>query len=405
MINENNKHSWCVNADHAMSGDNTGQTKICCMTRFMHRKFSIGKETIEENFNQDEFVEVREALAKGERHAVCGLCWEEEDAGRQSKRLRDNDKYLGMLKAGGKPFNGLAKFELNLGNQCNLKCRTCGPHSSSTWLKERFERQEQDNYTDFKAYAKEMRKFSKWYESDSPFWDDFDNNLENINQLDFYGGEPFMSDKMWGTLKKAVDDGYSKDIELHFATNCTHWPSEKIEVFKEFRHLNLNFSIDGVGKGFNYTRYPGEWDEAEITLKKAREFAKTHNDIHMSWIITLSTINIYSLPEIIAEYEEKYNDFGIYLNLVHDPKYYNLNILPNGIKEGVIDRLESIPKDAYCWQNYLPGVIQYIKNGTPNVGLWKQAMREIKWADSYRNQSFREVYPDYYKLIQDTTNE
>ena len=100
-----------------------------------------------------------------------------------------------------------------------------------------------------------------------------------------------------------------------------------------------------------------------------------------------------------------YLDFGIYLNLVHDPKYYNLNILPNGIKEGVIDRLESIPKDAYCWQNYLPGVIQYIKNGTPNVGLWKQAMREIKWADSYRNQSFREVYPDYYKLIQDTTNE
>ena len=31
MINENNKHSWCVNAEHAISGNNEGTTKICCM--------------------------------------------------------------------------------------------------------------------------------------------------------------------------------------------------------------------------------------------------------------------------------------------------------------------------------------------------------------------------------------
>jgi MoaA/NifB/PqqE/SkfB family radical SAM enzyme len=402
MIDDTNKQSWCVNAEHAMSGDNTGETKICCMTRFMNRRLSIGRETIQENFNQPDFVEVREALAKGERHDVCKLCWEEEDAGRMSKRLRDNEKYVNMIDQGGKPFKGLAKFELNLGNQCNLKCRTCGPHSSSTWLKERFDRQEKDNYTDFKGYAKEMRKFSKWYESDSPFWDDFDNNLENINQLDFYGGEPFMSEKMWSTLRKAVELDYAKNIELHYATNCTKWPDD-VEILKEFRHLNLNFSIDGVHDGFNYTRYPGDWGEAEVTLNKAREFAKTHPDIHMSWIITLSTINIHNLPEIIAEYEEKYSDFGIFLNLVHSPKYYNINILPDGIKEGVIEKLESIPKDSFVWTNYLPGVIQYIKNGTPNVGLWKQAMREIKWQDTYREQSFKDVYPEYHQLIQDVS--
>ena len=43
MINENNKHSWCVNADHAMSGDNTGQTKICCMTRLCIENFQSVK--------------------------------------------------------------------------------------------------------------------------------------------------------------------------------------------------------------------------------------------------------------------------------------------------------------------------------------------------------------------------
>lgn len=399
MINEENKQSWCVNAEHSMSGDNTGQTKICCMTRFMERKFSIGRETIEENFMQPDFNEVREALKNGERHPVCRLCWEEEDAGRQSKRIRDNEKYVASLKNGDKPFNGLAKFELNLGNQCNLKCRTCGPHSSSTWLKERFDQRENTNYTDFKAYTKEMRKFSKWYEPNSPFWDDFVDNLHTIRQLDFYGGEPFMSEKMWSTLRKAVELGYAKDIELHFATNCTHWPEEEIEIFKEFKHLNLNFSIDGVGPGFNYMRYPGDWKEAEVTLEKARKFAKTHNDAHMSWIITLSTMNIHSLPDILKVYEENYKDFGIFLNLVHGPAWYNINMLPNNVKDEVIQRLESIPKDYYVWQNYLPGVIQYIKNGKPNSELWKQSLKEIKWTDIYRQQSFKKVYPEYYKII------
>jgi len=406
MINQENKHSWCVNAEHAMSGDNTGETKVCCMTRFMGRDHSIGRETIQENFNQPDFLELREALQNGVRHEFCKLCWEEEDAGRKSKRLRDNDKYLGMLKAGEKPFDGLAKIELNLGNQCNLKCRTCGPHSSSTWLKERFDRQETENYPEggFKDYVKTMRKFSKYYEPDSMFWQDFWDNLHTIRQMDFYGGEPFMSEEMWSTLRKAADLGYAKDIELHYATNCTQWPEDKIEVFKEFKHLNLNFSIDGVynGKsdGFNYTRFPGNWKDAEVTLRKAEKFAETHHDCHLSWIITLSTINIYSLPDIIEEYEKKYSkSFNIYLNLVHSPEYYNINIIPEAIKQEVVERLESIPKEYFVWTNYLPGVIQFIKNGKENLDLWKRAMQEIKFSDNYRNQKFKKVYPEYYDLI------
>lgn len=401
MINKNNKKSWCVNAEHAMSGENTGKTKICCMTQGDKKLLSIGKETIQENFNQDQFIEIRKSLASGKRHPVCRLCWEEEDAGRQSKRLRDNEKYLKMIDQGGTPFTGLAKLELNLGNQCNLKCRTCGPHASSTWIKERYESRETKKYPDFKTYIKAMRKFSKWYETESPFWEDLSNNLENINQIDFYGGEPFMSEKMWSTLSTAIDKGYSKNIELHFATNCTHWPTEKINIFKEFRSVNLNFSIDGVNEEFNYTRYPGKWAEAEVTLKKAREFSNLHGNMNISWIVTLSTINIHSLPEILKLYEKEYKDFGLFLNLVHYPAHYNINILPQGIKENIIDRLETIPEEALQSTNQLPSTIQYIKNGNYDSNKWDQFIKEIKWTDTYRNQSFQKTYPNYYQLIKD----
>ncbi len=36
----------------------------------------------------------------------------------------------------GKVFSGLVNLELNLGNNCNIKCRTCHPSISSQWMKE-----------------------------------------------------------------------------------------------------------------------------------------------------------------------------------------------------------------------------------------------------------------------------
>ena len=116
MINETNQHSWCVNADHAMRANNNRTTKICCMIENVE-KMSLSGNTIEENFNKIEFIKIRETLQSGVRHEDCHRCWQEEDAGRKSKRMRDNEKYLGHLKAGGEPFTGLAKFELNLGNK------------------------------------------------------------------------------------------------------------------------------------------------------------------------------------------------------------------------------------------------------------------------------------------------
>ena len=52
MINEKNKNTWCVNADHAMSANNDGSTKMCCMIKdsydmmtFYSKNLSIGKNT------------------------------------------------------------------------------------------------------------------------------------------------------------------------------------------------------------------------------------------------------------------------------------------------------------------------------------------------------------------------
>jgi MoaA/NifB/PqqE/SkfB family radical SAM enzyme len=400
MINDKNKHSWCVNADHAMSANNNGTTKICCMIK-NKEIMPLGQNTIESNFNKEEFSKIRLWLQDGVRHPSCQWCWEEEDVGRKSKRLRDNEKYLGALARGEKPFEGLAKFELNLGNTCNLKCRTCAPYSSSQWIKENYDLYEHKNYNgDYKAYTNNMKKYHLTYDDDSEFWPDLENNLHTIRQFDFYGGEPFMSKKMWRILEICVEKGYAKDIELHYATNATHWPEDKIQVFKHFRHVNLSFSIDGIGERFKYMRYPGEWDEAVVIMNKAKELQKEHHDIHISWCITVSSINIYELPEILEEHKNNYHTFGSYLNLVHYPSHFNLAHMPDDVRVKVIERLESIPKhhEDMC-REHLPGVINFIKNGSYNKALWDEFKKRIIDHDDYRKQSFSAAYPEYARIV------
>lgn len=402
MFTDNNKDTWCVNAEHAMSGDNIGTTKICCMYRDSNLKHYLGLEPIQVSFNQPAFQEVRNVLGQGKRHDKCSWCFEEEDAGRKSKRMRDNEKYVHWIKDGNKPFSGLAKFELNLGNTCNLKCRTCGAHSSSTWMQEAYDTVEKQNYGTYKQFAISMRKYHQHYDDESPFWEDLENNLETIKQFDFYGGEPFMSQKMWRILEVAVEKGYSKDIEVHYATNGTHWPEEKIQLFKHFRHVHLSFSIDGADEQFEYMRYPAKWNEVSENMLKAIEFNKEFQNLHLGWCITLSILNITGLPRVLEAHSQKFKHFGPYLNLVHGPVYYNLNQIPEKHKQFVYDTILSIPKehtDTWMLEHHIPGILNYIKNGNPNSSNWNLFFEKTKIHDVYREQNFREIYPEFAKEI------
>lgn len=404
MITENNKQSWCVNAFHGMSANNDGSTKMCCMIRhnYMHmdksKPWNLTDTNLDDNFNSKPAIEIRNALNNGVRHEACTLCWQEEDGGRKSKRLRDNHKYFHNIEwNNGKPFNGLAKFELNLGNTCNIKCRTCHPSISSTWMKEDYELNHKNNTT-FKVYSQSMKRYHQTYDEDSMFWEDLKNNLHTIKQFDFYGGEPFLSKKMWEILKICVEKNYSKEIELHYNTNGTNWPNE-VNLWESFKEVNLSFSIDGINDRFTYMRFPADWNEVKSNMVKARNHNLLNKNMSLSWCITLSSLNIFYLPEIIKEYYDNFNDFGMYLNLVHYPDIHNISKLPIYIKTKVIEQLNTIPKEYLNAWYQLPGIIGFIENGESSEKLWKELGLTVNKHDLYREQSFSKTFAEYYEQI------
>lgn len=397
--NDKNKDTWCVNAFHSLCGMNDGTTKFCCMYErdLPHIDYPrLGVTPIVEHENYHEYQEVREALLNGVKHSACRKCWQEEDSGRESKRTRDNKQYF----SSGEQYDGIAKLELNLGNTCNIKCRTCHPSTSSSWLKEYHNVYESE--VPYKDWIKDWDQFFKYYDDTSPFWNDVEKQLPKIKQFDFYGGEPFMSQKMWKLINTARDKGYAKDIQLQYNTNSTLWPDEQLECWKDFKHVYLSFSIDGIGKRFEFMRHPAKWDICIENFEKAISLRDKNKNMSLNWCITLSTLNVYYLPEVLEFFTRNYSDISVYLNLVHGPEHFNISRMPDKIKDTVKQRLNDLKQNSWINDDVagqVDGIINFMYTKTAKEDTWNTFLSALELHDTYRKENYRETFPEFGKLI------
>ena len=57
-------------------------------------------------------------------------------------------------------------------------------------------------------------------------------------------------------LQTLVDKGRAKDISISYNTNGSIYPKDYIDLWKQFKSVQVFFSVDGVGERFNYIRHP-----------------------------------------------------------------------------------------------------------------------------------------------------
>ena len=66
-----------------------------------------------------------------------------------------------------------------------------------------------------------------WSKNNENFWDDIDNNLKNIEKLEFFGGESLLIDRHYDILEKCVELDIAKDIRIAYNTNASIFPKIK----------------------------------------------------------------------------------------------------------------------------------------------------------------------------------
>src|ERR1700732_1975187 len=74
-----------------------GTTNFCCDVPapliVNGRTGSVYRDSLDDLWNAREIVQVRAAMARGEKPEACRLCWEREAAGGASRRLLSNAAY------------------------------------------------------------------------------------------------------------------------------------------------------------------------------------------------------------------------------------------------------------------------------------------------------------------------
>jgi MoaA/NifB/PqqE/SkfB family radical SAM enzyme len=376
-----------------------GTARPCCLavdeiTKPDGTKYSLRENTLEEIYHSDYMQDLRKDFLAGNKPATCQRCWDEEAAGRTSKRINSKirlKEYVGQIEFHNLDPNQLWFIDLKLGNICNLKCRICGSWSSSKWAKEEIDYIPE--LVDRKTHlAYTYLKNGAWPRESEVFWDNLKTLLPNIKYFEFTGGEPFLIEQHFELLRYAVETGDSKHIEIHYNTNGTVFP-ESAELWANFKHVEIAFSIDNVGARFEYERYGADWEEVQANIAKFT--AMRSNKISTQLCTTMNIQNVYYLPEL-CEWISTQTFDHVYFNMLHDPWHMCISKMTPQAQKLVIDRLtahEFNPK----YRAEILRIVQFIRNGEGSDG--QEFLRKMQTTDEYREQSFSTTHTEIARAM------
>lgn len=314
-----------------------GGASLCCRSNHTHaiswakKKDSqslvmLDNDTVSDIMNSEKFIEVRQAMLDGKRPIECEGCWSDEDKGIKSKRQYENERWAHIVpkleqKAKLNDIN-LIYVELRLGNVCNNACLTCNSYSSSKW------------YPDEKKISKDLKWFElrpmenfKWFEKEEFYYDLADKSQE-VEEIYINGGEPTMIKAHFQYLKELITLGTAQNVHLVYSLNMMDIPDRLIELWKDFKQVTVNASIDDLGSRNYYIRYPTQWEETLASIDKL------NNLPNVNWHVTqtVSMLNVHTLDKFGEWLQTTYNKTPHH-NYVLYPDYLSLATLPDFYKE------------------------------------------------------------------------
>lgn len=398
MKTARNENTWCVNPYMNLDIHPSGMVKPCCMSTLEYVTDTgftrLNQASIQSFWNSRSRYSMIERLNSGIQLDECSSCWREEQAGKESKRIRDNRSYKDRNLD---PSMTPIVLALSLGNLCNIKCRICSPVHSTPWMAEEAQIQ-------FKEHSKLYYQNPKWksfkesFDSNNTFvWEDLNELLKDVEKMDFAGGEPFYIDNHWKIVKYCVDQGLSKKQYIHYNTNGTIFPEKYIDYLKEFEVVDIQISSDGLKEKFEYLRHPAKWNLVEENLKKFIEVSKKHSNWIIGICYSLSAFNIFDFFETFEYYADL--NLPIYVNIVHDHR--GVRILPDKVKEILINRLKNQNSIHHqkIWQKERDMVCSHLENSTFDKIAWDNFINNVNITDNFRNESFRITFPDYFEIL------
>jgi MoaA/NifB/PqqE/SkfB family radical SAM enzyme len=359
-----------------------GEIGVCCVMQETVPDMNLADgATLKDAWDSKWLADLKEDFLAGEKPSACYNCWNEEKAGIDSKRLRELRKFPHHLE----DLDHLKpkSMDLKLGNICNTKCRICTGFASSQWVPEEIERDGETN-----QFAQLMGRLGRWPELNEQFWDDLESQIEEVESLEFFGGEPFLIKRHFEILQTLADKGRAKDISLSYNTNGSIFPEQHIDLLSQFKDVQVFFSIDGVGERFNYIRHPGKFEDVMENYYKFRSVPKIRTNI----FYTVSLFNIMYMDELLEYQKENDIETEIHFNMVYVPHHISPKALPETAKKAITEKF----KDHT--DHRIQSTLNFM-NQEDYDGYLDELVRQVQFSDKYRDESIAKTFPELYQYL------
>lgn len=369
------------------------EQRVCCISTETNTNVTDDTELdLEKRWQNDYYRDFRKQFLRNEKPDACSKCYDLEAAGGVSDRIRFNETYMETLEPNvetGNQYGSPLDLDIRPGNLCNLKCRMCGPVSSSQFQKE----------------IKENKLLQTFMGDGVVITTDVLENQNNIEfllqnadkgeRIKFLGGEPTIMPEVDKFLDILIERKYF-DVPLHFTTNCTNNNKRFIDKLSKFNRVTFNYSIDGVGSVLEYIRAPVKFETINSTIPLYHNLSQRE----MSEIsFTYQAYNFFNLEDTI----EWARDLGITVRpeILRVPEWLSIRNIPLDIRQPYIEKLINRyeKENSVYTERVLPVLYNLLDDSVQYRGI--DFVRNTKRLDTVRNQHIKDYIPEIYNIIKD----
>ena len=398
-----------------------GDVKPCCVYKHTEQIGSLKENTLKEIWNNDTTKRMRLNFLNGIEEPNCSICnHREADFGNAykneyNKMFFDTNPEIQQIVAstnedGSLDEHKLFYIDVRYNNLCNLSCRTCAPHYSTSWIADH-----KKLYNLVGTNAKNGFTFPGKTEDQA--LEEILPHLKSAKCIYFAGGEPLMQREHYEVLNELIRVG-NTDVEIRYNTNFSNFKLKNydnvIDYWKKFTNVNVYASLDGSHAKGEYWRNGTVW--ADVVSNRKRMIEETPH-VEFKIAFTLSWPNAINL----VEFHREWVDLGliqpgqIMVNPLDTPYYYNLKNIPDWKKREIEEKLMNAIQWIKSYQvegqdrKYEHVVTQYetaIKfmwsvTDTYGAGI-DETLRNFSHItnklDGIRGQSFFDVYPEHVNI-------
>ena len=313
-----------------------GQIFPCCISAH-YLEDAIGNakvDSLEASWNSDKMKQLRRNMLEGKRSNLCKLCYQYQGIDEQSPRHDFNNDFGHHFPLVGdtKPDGTFESFELKtidfrFSNLCNFRCRICSHHFSTSWFSDAIE----------VGTAKiEDGRLIVPVENPEELWEQMVPILPHLERIHFAGGEPLIMEEHYRILMFFIENKMSH-VQLSYNTNFSEIKfkgQDVFELWKNFDHLSICASLDGMGPRGEFMRKGQNWKQTVDNRKRMLKECP-----HVGFMLTpaVSIMNVLHLPDFYQNWVEqgliKPKEIMVYI--VFEPDFFNIQDLPYFFKKRI----------------------------------------------------------------------